>query len=317
MIKTIIDFLSFSYSLSGFLVALIVWTILAIKLSKSIKKHYKVYYWVVGSISGLNLLSTLSAVFGWGLPSITKTPIISDIFIEFGYAQYFIHPILVIIMYMGALSLKTRYVGQLMSIRKELSIIVGFPVLSHAIKRIIIVVPGSWKYFASPEMEASRNSGSTIMNAVYLLGILMTILFLILWVTSFDSVHKKMGSKRWKSLQRWSYALYAMLFIHAVGIDVGLMARTNARQKEQAKAQTEVVAGAAHSHGAQTAPAPSAAKSNSSSSHGRNSFSLATYKVSTPFKTIFNILLLVAIYGSYLILRIRKAKKDRLKKSKK
>jgi hypothetical protein len=48
----------------------------------------------------------------------------------------------------------------------------------------------------------------------------MAILFVILWATSFDVVHKWLGNVRWKKIQRWSYVLYAMLFLHAMGIQV-------------------------------------------------------------------------------------------------
>lgn len=94
------------------------------------------------------LLLPILNIFGIDMVNIIYLPILGDIFIEFTYATYFIHPMLVIIMYMGALNPKIPAVGKLMLIRKELSIIVGFAVIPHALKRILLVVPGAWNYFA-------------------------------------------------------------------------------------------------------------------------------------------------------------------------
>jgi DMSO/TMAO reductase YedYZ heme-binding membrane subunit len=60
-------------------------------------------------------------------------------------------------------------------------------------------------------------------NAAYLLGILMVVLFLVLWITSFDSIHKRLGARKWKKIQNGSYVLYAMLFLHSILIHTGWM----------------------------------------------------------------------------------------------
>lgn len=90
-----------------------------------------------------------------------------------------------------------------MLIRKELSIIVGFAVIPHALKRILLVVPGAWNYFADHDTLVAEDRvvsalGQGITNGVFLLGIVMTVLFLVLWVTSFDRIRKRMGYKNGK-----------------------------------------------------------------------------------------------------------------------
>jgi DMSO/TMAO reductase YedYZ heme-binding membrane subunit len=128
---------------------------------------------------------------------------------------------------MGALDMKIPWVKKLMSIRKELSIISGFPILTHAIIRFNQGLNG-FRFFTDNEAymasgRATSALGAGISSFSFALGILMLALFLVLWVTSFDFVHKRMGGVAWKKLQRWSYVLYAMLFIHAMGIQAGGM----------------------------------------------------------------------------------------------
>ncbi len=339
MINAALDIIEFLKSNFAFLFSLALYTVLAVALSKSIKKNYKVYYWVFGVISFCFIIPAVARLVGVTLPfNLGKLPIIGLSASELSSAANFIHPILVIIMYMGALSAKNKYVGRLMSIRKELSIIVGFPVLAHAVKRVFGTFPGGWQYFFDHEtyMENPRVAsvlGSGVTSFAFVLGLAMTILFLVLWITSFDSVHRKLGTKRWKSVQRWSYGLYAMLFLHSLCLQVGGMISDNARDAQ--RAQIEVVAqnapsaqGQAHGqqaapsaqgHGQQAAPqaqghgqqAPQAAASQSHG-HGRpRSFAFADLEISKSCKRWVNIVALFAIYGSYLVLRIRKARRSK------
>jgi DMSO/TMAO reductase YedYZ heme-binding membrane subunit len=69
--------------------------------------------------------------------------------------------------------------------------------------------------------RVSSALGAGVTNSAYLLGVLMAVLFLILWVTSFDAIHKRLGAVRWKKIQRWSYVLYAMLFVHSLLLGIG------------------------------------------------------------------------------------------------
>ena len=118
---------------------------------------------------------------------------------------------------------------------KELSILVGFPFFAHIAKRLFHTFPESWGFFANYEESIADPrvvsvAGETIQHSVFILGVVMTILFLVLWVTSFDSVHRKLGAKRWKSVQRWSYARYAMLLLHS-GIQTETLMSYNASRR--------------------------------------------------------------------------------------
>ncbi len=355
MINATLDIIEFLKSNFGFLFALMVYTTLAIALAKSIKKNYKVYYTIFGVISFCFIIPVVARLTGITLPfSFGQIPIVGLSASELSSAANFIHPVIVVIMYMGALSAKNKYVGRLMSIRKELSIIVGFPVLAHAMKRIFGSFLSGWQFFFDNEtyMQSPRVAsalGSGITSFAFVLGIVMTALFLVLWITSFDSVHRKLGTKRWKSIQKWSYGLYAMLFIHAMCLQIGGLISDNARAAKQAapKAQTEVVAEAGHSHGPQQAGpqaqqgahapqqagpqaqqgahAPQQAGQQAGQqpqqaqqgghSHGPRSFTFSSIEIPRATKRWINIFIYIAIYGSYLFLRIRKAKKQKAKKA--
>ena len=336
MFQTALDLLGFIKSLSPFLFSLVILTILSIALSKSIKKHAKVYNWVIGTLCLCFAIPVIAMAFKIKLPSIMSIPVLGTISAEISSAAYFLHPVLVIIMFMGAFSPKHKYIGRLMTIRKELSILVGFPFFAHIAKRLFHSFPKSWNFFMDYDTaikgpRITSVAGATIENAVLVLGVVMTVLFLVLWITSFDSVRRKMGGKKWKSWQKWSYGLYAMLFIHSVGLQVGgLMSYNAAQAKMEAKtevvaapAKTEAVAQAAHSDKKAAAPqakqgetkaAP--AKAQSGHGHGPKRFSFADVKVPRDTKAIINIIIYCLIYGSYLFFRLRKAKADKARKNK-
>ncbi len=176
-------------------------------------------------------------------------------------------------------------------------------------------------------------AGATIEHAVLVLGVVMTALFLVLWVTSFDSVRRKMGAKKWKSCQRWSYGLYAMLFIHSVGLQVGGLMSYNAKAA-LAKPKTEMVANtksetAQHSNKASmqqpqkaedgnrkvSAEAKEVEQKSSKATAKKSSrpkrFSFADVSVPRNCRAIINIIIYILVYGSYLYFRIRKSKTDK------
>ncbi|MFR9620723.1 MAG: hypothetical protein SNH63_05840 [Rikenellaceae bacterium] len=354
MLTSAIDLITFLQSNFSFLFALAIYTTLAVVLSNSIKKNYKVYYWVFGLLSAGFIIPSICRLCGITLPfNFGQIPILGPCFSELSSAANFIHPVIIIIMYMGAFSPKVPIIGKLMSIRKELSIIVGFPVLAHAIKRLFGSFVQGWQYFfdhetymASPRVSSALGSGIT--SFVFVLGLFMTILFLVLWITSFDSVHRKMGTQKWKKVQKWSYGLYAMLFIHSMGLQLGGIISDNARTAQQAQQpRTEMVAeqsqqrsprgemSSEHSHSqqgersqqgeqqaqqaqpqqAQPQQAQPQAQQSGGHSHGPQAFLFANnIEIDRNTKRKIHIVVLLLIYGSYLYFRLRKSREDRAKR---
>lgn len=345
MVKLLIDLLEFLRACAPLLTSTLILTLLCVLLSKSIKKHATVYYLVLAIPFLLVAVPFIGRLMGMEVSGFTGVPILGVIVRDYIHMGEFGHPLLIIIMYMGALSPRLPFVKNLMSIRKELSIIVGFPVLTHSLIRVSNGFPNSLKYFTnhSEYMETARVTnevGAAISNFSLVLGIVMLALFLPLWITSFNSIHKRMGNVNWKKLQKWSYVLYATLFIHAMGIQVGGMLNPRGGGHGP-RPQTEVVADnnnareqrseSGRPSGESGRPSGesgrSSGESGRSSEGGRQQGQTATpqaqggrtggrvqaktftgFTVDQSTKRHINIATLVLIYGSYLFLRIRKAK---------
>lgn len=311
MFKTTIDFWELWIATSPFLLSTVAWSIIVITFHRSIKLHATKLYWTFGVLSFINFVPYIFRMLGVDMGfTLSEIPVLGRILMELSKASYFIHPMLVIIMFMGALDPKQKYIGRLMSIRKELSIIVGFPVLAHATKRVIFTLPHALEYFVDNEAYIQNDRyyisslGSGISSAVYVIGAVMTVIFLVLWVTSFDSVHRRLGAKKWRSVQRWAYVLYALLFIHAVGIKASGAVRYSAKEQME-RAKIELV----------EQNTSESVKSDEiqvkTKSIGYKSFSFLDVEVTWRFRSYANILIYILVYGSYLILRLRKVKRDR------
>ncbi len=228
MIKILIDLIQFLYSTLPLITSVTIFVLLGILLSKSIKKHATVYYIVLAIPFILVAIPFIGKMFGVEIFNFSSIPFLGGILRDYIHMGTFGFPLLIIIMYIGALNPKILWVKKLLVIRKELSIISGFPVLTHSLIRVANNFPNSLRFFTNNEeyMEKAKvvsELGAGISNFSFVLGIVLLVIFIPLWVTSFDSVHKRMGNVRWKKLQKWSYVLYALLFIHAMGIQLGGM----------------------------------------------------------------------------------------------
>ena len=275
MVKLLIELLELLRAAAPLLFSLSVFTLFGILCSKSIKKYSTIYYIVFGVPFALVMISFIGRLIGveWLQLNYRAIPFMSEITRDYIHMAAFGHPLLILIMYMGALDPKIPSVKKLLSIRKELSIISGFPVLTHSLIRVTNNFPNSLKFFTNnaeymENASVSSELGAGISSFSLVIGIFLLIIFLPLWVTSFNSVHKRMGGVKWKKLQKWSYVLYAILFIHAVGIQIGGI--LNPRGGHHAKPAVEIV---------------------------------------------IHLGSLVLIYGSYLYLRLRKAKRCKKKNS--
>ncbi|MDR2650758.1 MAG: ferric reductase-like transmembrane domain-containing protein [Prevotellaceae bacterium] len=245
MIKLLIDFIQFLNTLAPLFMSLAVLTLLAVLLSKSIKRHATVYYIVLAIPFAMVAIPFIGRWFGIEIFNFNRIPFLGGILRDYIHMGTLGFPLLIIIMYIGALNPKNSIVKKLLGIRKELSIMSGFPILTHSLIRVTNNFPNALKFFTDNEgyMENARMTnalGAGITSFSFVLGVLMLALFILLWITSFDSVHKRMGNVKWKKLQRWSYVLYAMLFIHAMGIQTGAM--LNQRERETPKPTVEISA---------------------------------------------------------------------------
>ena len=336
MIKLLFDFIQFLNTLAPLLMALAVLTLLSVLLSRSIKKHAAIYYTVFAIPFAIVVIPLVGRWFGVEIVNPGRLiPFMGNLTRDYIHAGTLGFPLLVIIMYMGALDMKRPWVKKLMSIRKELSILSGFPILTHALIRVTHNFPNALRFFTDNEgyMASERVSsalGAGLSSFSFVLGAVMLALFIPLWVTSFDFVRKRMGNVRWKKLQRWSYALYAMLFIHAMGIQAGGMLNPRGG-REQSKPAVEAVATIACApdvrdaesqvpqqrtgrgeHGNRNAVQPSGSGNNTEAARPaaggghQQSPGFADIKVGSQTKRYIHITSLFLIFGSYLYLRLRK-----------
>ncbi len=119
----------------------------------------------------------------------------------------------VFVMYAGALPKGSRLIAPLMRIRGELSITAAILVLCHN-------VTYGMTYFKMLFTAPAALSTTQLTAAV--VSIILIVLMLVLTVTSFPSVRKKMQPKKWKQLQRSAYVFYGLMYIHVMLINVPL-----------------------------------------------------------------------------------------------
>ncbi|MDR2765199.1 MAG: hypothetical protein LBB90_09255 [Tannerella sp.] len=346
MIKLFIDFIQFLNTVAPLLMSVAVLTLPAVLLSKSIKKQATVYYLVAAIPFAMVAIPFIGRLFGVEMFNFNRIPFLGGILRDYIHAGTLGFPLLIMVMYMGALNPKHPYVKKLLGIRKELSILSGFPIFTHSLIRVAHNFPNALKFFTDHEgyMADGRVTnalGAGISNFSLVLGILLLALFIPLWVTSFDSVHKRMGGVKWKKWQRWSYVLYAMLFIHAIGIQAGSV--LNPGERERPKPAMEVTAttpdapndrsaaenqslqrrtgrgerGEGHRErgdGHAVQPADNGNRTEAArppAGNGRQqSPGFADINVSSQAKRFIHIASLLLIFGSYLYLRLRKPKQN-------
>ena len=277
MVKILVELLEFLRSCAPLLFSLGALSLFFILLSKSIKKHSTIYYIAFSFPFLLYLITFFGSMMGIEMPNLIVVPVLGEILRDYIHVGALGHPILIIIMYMGALNSKIPAVRKLLSIRKEISIISGFPILMHSLVRVMNNLPGAIKFFTDKvgyleNTKVVSEFGAGISSLSFILGIALLIIFVPLWVTSFDAVRKRIGVVKWKKLQKWAYVLYALLFIHAIGIQVGGMLNP------------------------------------------RGGVSFSEIELSRQIRQYIHIISLLLIYVSYLYLRLRKARKDRQRK---
>ncbi len=335
MIKLLIESLEFLRSVAPLLTSVAILTLLCILLSKSIRKNSTIWYIVFSIPFILVSLPSVMKLFGVEMSGFVTIPFLGEIVRDYIHMGTLGHPLLIIIMYMGALDPKVTFVKKLLSIRKELSIICGFPVLAHSLIRVMNNLPGSFQFFANKAEYLEKTKvvselGAGISSFSFILGIIMLIIFIPLWVTSFDWVRKYMTYRTWKKVQTWAYVLYATLFIHAIGIQTGGMLNPRGGQAPRAAVEAVALNQPAGAQSQTTLPASTEARASRNSENTRPAagnpqrgaaarptsggrtptWGFADIKVSAQTKRYISIASLILIYGSYLILRIRKAKKD-------
>jgi DMSO/TMAO reductase YedYZ heme-binding membrane subunit len=111
----------------------------------------------------------------------------------------------VVVMYTGALPKGNKLIAPLMKIRGELSITAAILVLCHNFTY-------GMTYFRMLFTKTSLLSATQLAAAV--ISLVLIAIMIVLTVTSFPSVRKKMQAKKWKQLQRTAYVFYGLMYVH-------------------------------------------------------------------------------------------------------
>lgn len=167
--------------------------------SKSLRKNPVPYYLAATFVSILVFFCQKTGV-SLRFPVFLRT-YIWPIFYRGGLAG----ALFILVMWTGALPRKSKLRKILMPIRGELSIIASILTLGHN-------AANGLTYFKYLFLNPSRLPIPTLLAACC--SILMILIMLPLFITSFKCIRRKMKASNWKKLQRLAYAFYFLLFCH-------------------------------------------------------------------------------------------------------
>lgn len=182
-----------------FLISLCIALLFVTSCSKALIKNPVPFY------IGATIIALLSIVVTWSkieIPFLLKEYILPII----GRGG-FTGALFVIVMYAGAFPSRSLGVKIFMPVRGQISIIASIIGIGHAIT------------YSKPYISLVANNKGN-MNSVTVAfiadSILLSLVMLPLFITSFISVRRKMSGVAWKKLQRLAYLFYLLLFIHVM-----------------------------------------------------------------------------------------------------
>lgn len=181
-------------SLGGLLAAIAVAAVLVFPLAKTLKRHPSVFYLSALVVTALYLWAIWT---GWDLSSIRWL----STAMQKGYVATIL---LAVVMFTGCFDEGTPARRRLQPVRGELSILSAIFILGHLGMYLPSYLPRFTQLFGYRAGVAV-----SLMAAAAL-----TVVFALLAVTSFRVVRKSMSPVAWKSAQRLSYLMVALLAAH-------------------------------------------------------------------------------------------------------
>lgn len=111
--------------------------------------------------------------------------------------------------------LQRRRVPVSFDLRRDMGIWAGILAIVHTAVGLTVHLRGRmWMYFFS-RLHPLSVQHTTFGFANYV-GLIAALLFVLLLVLSNDLSLRRLGTRRWKSLQRWIYAAFALTVTHGV-----------------------------------------------------------------------------------------------------
>ena len=123
---------------------------------------------------------------------------------------------------MGTLNLLLKYKNPLSSyFRRDISIIAGSIAVIHSVTGLFVHMRGNgWQYFLN-KTESGYSVRLDHFGLANYTGLFSALIIVLLLMTSSDYSLKKLGHVRWKSIQRLSYLMIALVFIHCYFYRIG------------------------------------------------------------------------------------------------
>jgi DMSO/TMAO reductase YedYZ heme-binding membrane subunit len=169
----------------------------AVVLNKPLKRYPVLFYILALLISAAGVYLTL-------------TPNPNPVLRAFAFALQKGHlgfAAFTLVMYIGVFSSSNPLRRILMPVRGELSIIASLLILGH-------LTPYLSNYLS---LAAGLFSLQLNIQFSLIIAFVMLILLIPLTVTSFNVVKKRMGASRWKTIQRFAYLFFGLVFFHLLG----------------------------------------------------------------------------------------------------
>lgn len=102
-------------------------------------------------------------------------------------------------------------------LRRDVGIWCGFIGLAHLVIGIQVHMGNIWLYFfKAVEGENSYKLRDDLFGFSNYTGLLAALLLVVLLLLSNDLSLKWLKTKRWKSIQRWNYILFALVLVHGI-----------------------------------------------------------------------------------------------------
>ena len=123
-----------------------------------------------------------------------------------------------IVMYIGVLPHGSALRKRMSSVRAPLSIAASLLIAAHMVVNATNFLPR----LINPSMEVS-------VTSALIIAIVLFVLVVVLALTSFSFVKERMDARHWKTLQRFAYLFYGLVFIHILFLlGPGALAKSSA-----------------------------------------------------------------------------------------
>lgn len=175
-----------------FLIVLVVATVAVFALRNPIKKAPVVFYLLAIAAVVLLFLGSNGMPGSWWKPAVL---LVQRCMVALA--------LFAIVMFVGVLPEGSKAKSWLRPIRAEISVVAWILCLGHM---CVYAVPYA-RRAVSGAMETS------MLLSICIAAILF-VLLLLLGITSFDFVKRRISGGTWKSIQRWSYPFFALVFAH-------------------------------------------------------------------------------------------------------